>query len=426
MYICSECGYGSPTKLWRCPACESFWSFTSQQGESSLPKKKQWVKWNVLSQPMQSGWPSVTIPINNRELLRVFPKGIVVWGVYLIAGEPGIGKSTLLLQLLHAMQMPKEQVSYFTGEEDPKQVGERWTRLTGEASHISIFHATHLEDIVMTLENSESTVALIDSIQTISSLWIDGIAGSPSQVKYCSEQLSKYAKISGKTMIIVGHVTKEGEIAGPKYLEHIVDVVLYLEGDRYGQYRFLRIKKNRFGSTDDVAVFEMQANGLQAAQNIHAYALNAAQQQMPGNVVTIGLDSWRPLILYLEVLVQKMRAKYPQRVTAWVDTTRLQLIIAILDKYLRTGVGLADVFVNIPGEFKGADSGLDLAVAAALWSQRTGTVLPAKTLFLGELWLTGHVLPAKLHKKRINELPKGRRIIDHTVIKHIGQLQEII
>lgn len=424
MYICNTCWYWSPTKLWKCPACGTFWSFISENDTQGWwsSSKKQKTTGKALIKSDQAEHAVKYIGVKNKELLRVFPKGIVVGGMYLLAGEPGIGKSTLLLQLLHSMNIDQHLVSYFTWEEWPQQVAERGKRITGAALDISLFHATHVEDIIATLETSAAQVILIDSIQTISSLSIDGIAGSPSQVKYCSEQLSKYTKKTGKTMIIVGHVTKDGEIAGPKYLEHIVDVVLYLEGDRYGQYRFLRIKKNRFWSTDEVAVFEMEKNWLQPAQNIHAYALNAIQHQMPGNVVTIWLDSWRPLILYLEVLVQKMRAKYPQRVTSGIDTTRLQLIIAILDKYLRTGVWLADVFVNIPGEFKGADAGLDLAVAAALRSQRTWTVLPAKTIFLGELGLTWHVLPAKLHKKRLNEMPEGWRIIDHTVLRHISDL----
>lgn len=422
MYICSQCGYGSPSKLGKCPACDSFGSFMSQWEGGGSTSKKQKTSGKTLTQSLEAASPVRYISIKNPELLRVFPRGIVVGGIYLLAWEPGIWKSTLLLQLLHAMNINQQQVSYFTGEESPQQVAERGRRITGSVLDMSLFHATHVEDIIATLDSSNTELVLIDSIQTISSLAIDGIAGSPSQVKYCSEQLSKYTKRTGKTVIIVGHVTKDWEIAGPKYLEHIVDVVLYLEWDRYGQYRFLRIKKNRFGSTDEVAVFEMEKDGLQPAQNIHAYALNAIQHKMPGNVVTIGLDSGRPLLLYLEVLVQKMRAKYPQRVSSGVDTTRLQLIIAILDKYLRSGVWLADVFVNIPGEFKGADSGLDLAVASALRSQRTGTVLPPQTIFLGELGLTWHVLPAKLHKKRLGEVPEGRRVIDHAVLRHISDL----
>jgi len=441
MYICTNCWYWSSTKLGKCPTCDAFGSFVAQQQDVGYAKKKggkgtvlqEW--WSgawvgigarsstaVWQEGEESQWSPTSIAINNTELSRVFPQGITRWWVYLIAWEPGIGKSTLLLQMISAMSVHKKDVSYFTWEEHPKQLAERRSRVIGTPCELLLFHAAHLEDIIVTLETASADIVLIDSIQTISSVAIDGVAWSPSQVKYCSEQLSKYAKASGKTLIIVGHVTKEWEIAGPKYLEHIVDVVMYLEWDKYGQYRFLRIKKNRFGSTDEVAVFEMHNSGLQPAQNIHTYALSAVQQNMPWNVVTIGLDSGRPLLLYLEVLVQKMRSKYPQRVTSGVDATRLQLIIAILDKYLRTGVGFADVFVNIPGEFKGADAWLDLAVAAALWSQRTGTVLPAETIFLGELGLTGHVLPAKLHKKRVNELPAGRRIIDHTVMRHIRDL----
>jgi DNA repair protein RadA/Sms len=275
---------------------------------------------------------------------------------------------------------------------------------------------------MVTAQATDPKIIIVDSIQTVASNESDAIAWSPSQVKFCSEQLSKRAKKYQITLVIIWHVTKDGEIAWPKYLEHIVDAVYYIEWEKSWQYRFLRSKKNRFWSADEVAIFEMWTQGLQAAYDLHAQALEAIWHNLPWTVVTMWVDSGRPVLLYVETLLSKMKGKYPQRVTLWIETTRLYLLLAIMEKYLQFVGWAMDVFVNIPWEFKWADAGLDIAVIVALWTQRKQKSIPPQTIFLWEVWLAWQILPAKYHQKRKQDLPPGWSCIDYMVIKHIKDI----
>ncbi len=337
-----------------------------------------------------------------------------------------------MLQILFDLQKNNTlDIAYFSGEETSAQIIERQKRITPspekekENPALSIYHTTHLEDIITTTIENKYNFIIIDSIQTIYSTATDSIAWSASQVKYCSEKLSERCKSTNTACFIVGHVTKGGEIAGPKYLEHIVDVVLYLEWDKYGQYRFLRCRKNRFGSTDEVGIFEMWEKWLEAVYNLKERIINAANTNIPGNVLTIGVDNGRPVLISLEVLLNKTYGKFPQRIAQWIDTKRLQIIIAILDRYLKLNLSFFDIYVNIPGEFKFSDNGLDLALAAAIYSQAKNVIIDKQLIFIGELWLGWQVLPSKLHKKRKNE-GKTFDIIDNKRMKNIANLPNIL
>lgn len=432
VYVCSVCGYASQPKLGKCPDCGSFGTFevdATKGGSTTKATKKQHLKpGKTLPQGDGNHHPLPPLQLTNRELIRIFPTGIQASGIYLLGGEPGIGKSTIMLQLLEDIARNNTlSIGYFSGEETAQQITQRNTRLFPQASdlHATIYHTTHLEDIITTTESHGHNFIVIDSIQTIYSESIDGIAWSPSQVKQCSEKLSEYCKDAGVTCFIVWHVTKEGEIAWPKYLEHIVDVVLYLEGDRYGQYRFLRCRKNRFGPTDEVGIFEMGLFGLQPVTDLKDRIIWAANTSISGNVLSVGIDNGRPVIINLEVLLNKTFGKYPQRITQWIDAKRTHIVCAIVERYLKVKTGYFDIYVNIPGEFYFHDNWLDLALAAAIYSQSKNIVIDKQLVFIWELGLGGQVLPSKLHTKRVAEA-KGMTVIDHTRIKHIVELPQVV
>ncbi len=357
-------------------------------------------------------------------------------------------------------------IQYFTGEEQPNQIHDRWERLFDStvtsdeetsigqdkednsytapswqsskwqqqafglqhsafsSDSLSVFHSTHIEDILTTAEDVGPDMIIIDSIQTIYSQHTDSAAGSPNQVKYCAEKLSEFGKQHNCTILIIGHVTKGGEIAGPKYLEHIVDVVLYLEWDRFGQLRFLRGQKNRFGHTDDSGIFEMTLFGLQPVYDLKDRILQAASN-MPWSVLSIGLDNGRPVITQIEVLLNKTKYKFPQRNCIGVDPKRVDLVVAILERYLKINLWLFDIFVNVPGEFDFRDSGIDLAIAAGIYSQYTNQHLPKDSIFLGELALSGKVVKSKLHQKRSKELPEWFVLYDPDNTQYIHSLKAL-
>lgn len=374
--------------------------------------------------PTEKKWSSY-MPLADKELVRLFPKWLKEWWVYLLGGEPWIGKSTIALQIVQ--QLSNQRIAYFSGEEQSDQIVDRHARITDNKTteQMDIFHANHLEDILLTVETGQYDLIIVDSIQTIYSENLDGASGSPAQVKYCAEKLTELCKKQNITALIIGHVTKGGEIAGPKYLEHLVDAVLYLEGDRYGQYRVLRCIKNRFGNTDEVAIFEMTLFGLKPVYDLKERIIWSANLTIPGSVLAVGIDNGRPVVVHLEVLLNKTQWKYPVRQVVGVDGKRVDLIIAILERYLKANLGWFDVFVNVPGEFSFKDSGLDLAVAAAIYSQFKNKVVDKHLLFLGEIGLGGQILQTKLHEKRTKEVGE-MDLIDYKRIKHISELVNLI
>lgn len=429
MYICNVCWYGSPTKLGKCPECSSFGSFVMNHDIKESKSKHGVKEWSVLTADNNKTSSRFWV-LANRELQRVLQQGVKQWGIYLLWGEPGIGKSTIILQILQDLLANNDMsIQYFSWEEQTNQIVSRWERIDPDKkvsiNKMDLYHATHIEDILTTAESSKPDCIIIDSIQTIYSEHADSSAGSPNQVKYCAEKLSEFGKKHNCTIIIIGHVTKGGEIAGPKYLEHIVDVVLYLEWDRFGQLRFLRSQKNRFGHTDDSGIFEMTLFGLQPVYDIKERILQSAST-MPWSVLTIGLDNGRPVLANIEVLLNKTKFKFPQRNCIGVDSKRVDLVMAILERYLKINLGFFDVFVNVPGEFDFRDSGLDLAIAVGLHSQYTNTSVPSHSIFLWELALSGKVVKSKLHDKRAKELPEWYTLYDGSSVKHIVELKNIL
>ncbi len=428
MYKCKECEYTSITKLGKCPNC---WSFGSMEKDESKTKVKKWgnkttlTSWKILEKPSYSG--AFFYDMKNTELKRVFQNWIKQGGVYLLGGQPGIGKSTIILQIIKELVSNNNiNIGYFSWEEWTDQIFSRLERITNQNkdSKFDIYTSTLVEDIIQTITDKNYDFFVIDSIQTVYSKNVDWIAWSPSQVKFCSEKISEYAKQEWKTCFIIWHVTKWWEIAGPKYLEHIVDMVSYLEWDRFWQYRFLRAMKNRFWSTDDVGIFEMWFFGLTPVYDIKERIVNQANTTVPGSVFTMWIDNWRPVVVNLEVLLNKTSYKYPQRVAVWIDNNRLNLVIAILERYLKLNLWLFDIYVNLPWEFKFYDSWLDLALAFSIISQYKNNLVDKNNIFVGEIWLGGQILSSKLHNKRKKEIPQGFNLVDYNSLNHIVEAQK--
>ena len=408
MYICSNCGYKTITKLWKCPECGQFGTFTKEESTSISQT------WQILTSTI---WENKFFDLDNKEFKRVFTNWIKSNGVYLLGGHPGVGKSTLVLQLINSLK-DNLNIWYFSWEEESSAIISRFKRLFNKQPDFKIYHSTNLEDILQTAKYEKLNCIIIDSIQTIYSNSISSPAWSVNQVKYCSEKISEFSKKNNIASIIIWHITKSWEIAWPKYLEHIVDVVAYLEWDKFWEYRFLRTQKNRFGPTNDVAIFQMTQKGLQPVYNLKENLL-AQKEQIPGTIFTVWIDNGRPVLTMLEVLLNKTNYKFPKRTTIWVDPNRVELIIAILERYLNLNLSFYDLFINIPGEFKFMDSGLDLAIAAGILSAYKN--IPTNKVFLWEISLSGKITKSKFHDKRKKEadtLP----VVDFETIKYIKDL----
>lgn len=350
-------------------------------------------------------------------------------GVYLLAGEPGIGKSTIMLQIIHEVHNNNHQapIAYFSAEEHSDHIIQRYQRLFAgqQTLPFQVYHTNTVEDIMATVRANTFAMIVVDSIQTITSNDSDGVAGTPNQVRQTSEQLTHLAKSNNVAVFIVGHVTKWGEIAGPKYLEHIVDVVLYLEGERDGQLRFLRSKKNRFWPADDVAIFEMTLFGLQPVYDMKDRVISQLST-MPGSVLSVAIDNGRPVLVQIEALLNQSYGKFPIRRAIGVDSKRLDLIVAILEKYSKLKLQFVDIYINIPGERYFKDSWLDLAIAAAIMSQYHNKQVSKENIFLGEIALSGKVVAANNHTKRSKEFTQDFTIVDHKSCKHILELQHYL
>lgn len=418
MFVCWDCWYWSPAKLGKCPSCNSFWTFTKVTGINKRTKSTK--SGDVLT--AQTIQQYTFWELQSSELLRVFQSWIKQWSNYLLAWEPWIGKSTLVLQLIHELSFSKwVEVWYCTWEETTTQIRERNNRLfPWNKPQANIFETSSCEDIVETINTWLYQMMIIDSIQTISSTTSDSAPWSPSQVRICCDLLAQAARGKWITIFFIWHITKSWEIAWPKYLEHIVDVVCYLEWDRWGQYRFLRSKKNRFWTTDETWMFTMTKTGLEPVTDLRNSVLSSTVSQ-PWSVLSIWIDNWRPLLVAIEVLTSKPTGNYPQRTTIWIETNRLNLLLAVLEKHCKVKLARNDVYINIPGEVKYRDSGLDLAVAAALLSDQKNITTGHETVFLWEISLSWKVLPASYQAKR-NAEAKWFTIVDHTVCSHVSQL----
>ena len=410
-YVCSKCWYKTITRLWKCPECWQFWTFVEEFVDNS------W-SWKLLIENINLKKDFYTL--QNTELKRVFTKWIKVAWVYLLWWQPWIGKSTLVLQIVKSL---KDNLSiwYFSWEEEAGAIFSRYKRIYQKVPNFKVYHSTCLEDILKTVEHENISLFVVDSIQTIYSNQITWIAGSVNQVKYCAEKISEFCKKKLVSCIIIWHITKTWEIAWPKYLEHIVDVVAYLEGDRLNDYRFLRTQKNRFWSTDDVAIFYMTEVWLQPVYDLKDQ-IKKTYENIPGSVLSVGIDNWRPILINLEVLLNKTKYKFPKRTALGIDNFRLEMIIAVLERYLKINFWFMDIFINIPWEFKFSDAWLDLSVAVAILSAYYNKSVNKDKVFIWEILLSGKINKSKFHTKRVKEI-QNFDIIDYQKIKNIQELK---
>jgi len=432
MYSCSWCQHSSHTKMGKCPQCGSFWTFVLDQNiQVSGTKKKNGKRkgqWKSLS--AYSMWKRTrenrSFALEHKELNRLFNGWVRASGVYLLWGEPWIGKSTLSLQILNKLAENSQacRIAYFSAEEHPDHVWQRYRRLFGKDIRIpfDLFHSHRCEDIIVTTRESKYDVIIVDSIQTITSPDSDAIAWSPAQVRSSSELLQHMAKESNTAVLIIGHVTKGGEIAWPKYLEHIVDVVMYLEWDKDSQLRFLRSKKNRFWSADEVGIFDMTPQWLQAVYNLKERIIEESDSPTIWSVLSVWIDNGRPVLVRVEALLNESYGKFPVRRAIGVDSKRLDLVIAILEKYCNLQLKFLDIYVNIPWERYFRDSGLDLAIAAAIMSQYKDICVGHDRLFIGEIALSGKVSPSTGHTKRVKDFMADMSIYDHKNLTSLSQL----
>ena len=406
-YVCRECGYDAPKWLGKCPSCGAWNTFD----ELIVAKKGSSVAAAVASSAVPKAKPQrvrdIEVGTTNRmdvgqsEVNRVLGGGLVPGSVILVGGEPGIGKSTLALQL--ALADNGLRTLYVSGEESAEQIKMRAERLGIHNEECVIYTETLLENIVAQCEAIKPDMVVVDSIQTIYTDLVDASAGSVSQIRECASTLLKYAKGSGTPVFIIGHITKEGTIAGPKVLEHIVDVVLQFEGDGNNTYRILRGIKNRFGATFEIGVFEMLEKGLRSVENPSEVLLSHYDEPLSGVAVAATVDGIRPYLLEVQALVGTATYGTPQRNATGYDSRRMNMLLAILEKRVGLKMFQKDVFLNFAGGFKVSDTGLDLAVVAAVLSSYFDRPINDGIALAGEIGLSGEVRPAPRTEQRISE-----------------------
>jgi DNA repair protein RadA/Sms len=404
IHICTACGAEHAKWAGQCGTCGAWNTLVEAEAPRANPVRGVV---SGTSAPAALGTVSATatprIKTGMPEFDFVLGGGIVPGSLVLVGGEPGIGKSTLLLQAAAMLQRNGASVLYVSGEESPLQVKLRAERLTEDAKDVRIFGETMLERILAAAEHDRPGILVIDSIQTVATDGVEGAPGNVGQVRECAARLMRYAKATGIAVLIVGHVTKDGGIAGPKTLEHMVDTVLYFEGEGRGDQRVLRATKNRFGSVDEIAVFRMTASGLSPVENPSALFLGDRSAQASGSAVTALIEGTRPLLVEVQALASKAGFGTPQRVTTGFDGRRLALLLAVLDK--RAGLSFAqiDVFANVVGGLRMVEPAGDLAIAAALASSVYDRPLPAQAVFIGEVGLGGEIRPVGQLDRRLAE-----------------------
>ncbi len=404
-YICSNCGAESPSWSGRCHVCGE-WNTLEEEAITSVDQATK--AGSVLrAQPITkiSAQPDKRIPVKYGELDRVLGGGLVPGAVMLIAGEPGIGKSTLLMQLCDAVASQKQPVLYVSGEESAHQVGLRAKRLGVTAKSLQLATSNVADDIATTIASGEYKLVIVDSIQTIQCTSVTTSAGSVSQITSSTHLLMSAAKQSGTALVIVGHVTKEGAIAGPKVLEHVVDAVFQLEGDRYGGFKVLRSIKNRYGSTNEAALFEMKDLGLEPIDN-PSKALLAERQAVDGSIVCATIEGSRPLLVEVQALVNKSVYGYPKRTASGIELNRLNVLVAMLERRTKLNLSDKDIFINIVGGIKIQEPAADLAVCMAIASAAKGLQLKQKAVVFGEIGLAGELRHVPFIDKRIEEAKK--------------------
>ena len=410
IFACQSCGQETPKWSGQCPACEEWNTLVEElQTSKSQPQNKYQVPKAKTQTPIsitavkfdKEARQSTSIA----EVDRVLGGGVVGGSVVLVSGEPGIGKSTMMLQIAESLSQ-KEIVLYVSGEESSKQIRLRAERLGTLSKNLMLYPETNLLAIEASITKLQPKFVVIDSIQTMFREDITSAPGSVSQVRECSNYLVGIAKSTGIPIFIVGHVTKEGNIAGPRLLEHIVDTVLYFEGERHKQYRILRANKNRFGSTNEVGIFEMKDKGLVEVANPSQVFLSEKPQDVPGSVVTAAIEGTRPLLVEIQALTSYTKMPYPTRKCTGVDYNRVAIILAVLERKLDLKLFNQDVYVNAAGGVKVLEPAMDLPIALAIVSSIKKKPIPSDTCVVGELGLAGEVRSISHIEQRIKEAEK--------------------
>lgn len=410
IFACTNCGQTSPKWVGKCPSCDEWNTFQEEvltKETSQEERRKVWKSSNGTSNsPRPIALQEITagskkrLQTPDRELNRVLGGGIVGGSLVLIGGQPGIGKSTLLLQV--ALEV-KAKILYVSGEESEEQIKMRADRLGGTKSDCYILTETNTAKILTHAQSLRPDLIIIDSIQTLSSPHIDSTPGSVSQVRDCAGELQRFAKETNIPVFIIGHINKEGSIAGPKLLEHIVDAVLQFEGDRNYTYRILRTIKNRFGSTDELGIYEMQANGLREVSNPSELLLSQTDEELSGSAVAATMEGMRPMLIETQALVSTAVYGTPQRSATGFDLRRLSMLLAVLEKRCGFPLGQNDVFLNIAGGIKVDDPAIDLAIVSALISSLLDVSIPNDICFAGEVGLSGEIRSVNRVEQRIQE-----------------------
>ena len=406
-YICSNCGAKAPQMLGRCPVCGE-WGTYEESTVAPAAGNKRGISPRGSTQPQRiqdiTATEEMRIDMQSAELNRVLGGGLVPGSLVLLGGEPGIGKSTLALQVL--MRMGERRTLYASGEESAKQLKLRAERLAGSPDNLYIMAETSLERILESVTDLQPDLVVIDSIQTIGTEAIEASIGSLSQVRECAARILQYAKEKNVPFIIVGHINKEGSLAGPKVLEHIVDTVLQFEGDQHYIYRILRAQKNRFGSTSELGIFQMEQDGLREVTNPSELLLSGNREGLSGIAIAAAVEGVRPLLIEVQALVASAAYGTPQRSSTGFDGRRLNMLLAVLEKRVGFKLLQKDVFVNIAGGLRVNDPAIDLAVLAAVLSSNMDVALDTNICLTGEVGLSGEIRPVNRIDQRIREAEK--------------------
>ena len=433
-YVCSSCGAKAPQMIGRCPVCGEWGTYEEEVSVDST--KKGVVTRGSTPQRIQDvqAQEEMRIDMQSSELNRVLGGGLVPGSLVLLGGEPGIGKSTLSLQVL--MKMGGQKTLYASGEESAKQLKLRAERLAGSPDNLYIMAETSLERILDSVTELQPEVVVVDSIQTIGTETIEASIGSLSQVRECAARILQYAKEKNVPFIIVGHINKEGSLAGPKVLEHIVDTVLQFEGDQHYVYRILRAQKNRFGSTSELGIFEMQQDGLREVSNPSELLLSNNRDGLSGIAIAAAVEGVRPLLIEVQALVASAAYGTPQRSSTGFDARRLNMLLAVLEKRVGFKLLQKDVFVNIAGGIRVNDPAIDLAVLAAVLSSNMDIALDEQICITGEVGLAGEIRPVNRIDQRIREaeklgfktiiVPKGQKYNTQNLKINVVEISRVV
>lgn len=410
VFYCQNCGTQSSNWIGKCPNCSQWNTFV----EEIVQRDDSSSHWDKLSSRTRNTKPQlisdvhlgkdIRIDTNSLELNRVLGGGMVPGSLILIGGEPGIGKSTLMLQL--ALNIKKQKVLFVTGEESEQQIKMRAERIGGNNPDCYILAETSTQNILTHIEKLDPDVVIIDSIQTLHTATIESSAGSISQIKECAAEMQRYSKLTDTPVFLVGHITKDGHLAGPKILEHMVDTVLQFEGDRNYGYRILRCVKNRFGSTSELGIFEMQNSGLREVTNPSEILISQREDDLSGITISATIEGMRPMLIETQALVSSAAYGTPQRSSTGFDIRRLNMLLAVLEKRSGFRLGVKDVFLNITGGIKVFDPAIDLAVVCAVLSSSEDLAVNQKSCFSAEVGLSGEIRPVSRIDQRIMEAEK--------------------